>query len=345
MFAYGRPGMNTRTTIALAGAVGLLAAGMAVMLSTASGASSTRVSTVTYSYRTVKVAGEVNSQVLGLNVSGAYTGLSCNSTCTKVKMFVAAPSGKRTFFTVPFKNYSPTGGTFSEDPSGIDNAGDVVGYYLDSKGSAHGFERLADGKLIEINDPNATDEITAGTFVNGISFDGSVIVGNYIDAKDVSHGFLLRAGKFTTYDVPKAAATVVEFYNYGEFGGEYVSSTGAHFGFYVSGGKLHTVIAPGESKPGRDSGTDLLAVSSDKTLFGDVVSTTKQRVGFADTDGSFTTINDPNEVGTTVFDGTSLVSVSPTGDLCGYYSYTAGTTSQFGLLYGFIATPTTSSPR
>lgn len=340
--------MKTRTTIARAGAVGfVLAAGIAVMPNTASGASSVQVSKVTYSYRTVKVAGEVNSQVLALNVSGAYTGLSCNSTCTKVKMFVAAPSGKRTFFTVPFKNYSPAGGNFNEDPTGIDNAGDVVGYYLDSKGSAHGFERLADGKLIEINDPNATDEITAGTFVDGISFDGSVIVGNYVDARDVSHGFLLRDGKFTTYDVPKAAGTAVNFYNYGEYGGNYVSSIGAHFGFYVSGGKLHTVIAPGESNPGRGSGTDLLAVSSDKTLVGDVVSTTKQTVGFTDTDGSFTTINDPNEVGTIVFDGTTVANVNPTGELCGFYSYTAGagTTSQFGLFYGFIATPTTSSPR
>jgi hypothetical protein len=337
--------VKTRATIALAGGVGfVLAAGMAVMPSTVSWASP-QLQRMTYSYRTIKVAGEVNSQILGLNASGAYTGLGCNSTCTKIKMFVAAPSGKRTFFTLPFKNYSPTSGNFSEDPSGIDNAGDVVGYYLDSKGSEHGFERLADGKLTEINDPNAAEGIFAGTFVTGISFDGSVLVGYYVDSKGVRHGFLLQAGKFTTYDVPKAAGTQVNFYNYGEFGGTYFSSTGASFGFYVSAGKLHTVIAPGESKPARDGGTELLAVSSDKTLFGDTTSPTKQTVGFADTDGSFTTINDPNEVGSTLFDGTTLANVSPTGDLCGLYSYTAGTTSQFGLFYGFIATPATSSPR
>jgi hypothetical protein len=332
--------MKTRTNIALAGAVvSVLAAGTLVIQSTASGASP-QVQRMTYSYRTVKVAGEVNTQILGLNSSGAYTGLSCNATCTKIKMFVAAPSGKRTFFTLPFKNYSPSAGNFTEDPTGIDNTGDVAGYYLDSKASAHGFERLADGKLTEINDPNAADEIFAGTFVTGISFDGSVIVGYYVDSKRVRHGFLLRAGKFTTYDVPKAAGTQVNFYNYGEFGGTYFSSTGASFGFYVSAGKLHTVIAPGESKPARDGGTELLAVSSDKTLFGDTSSPTKQTVGFADTDGSFTTINDPDEVGTTRFDGTTLANVSPTGDLCGFYTYTAGTASQFGLFHGFIARPT-----
>lgn len=314
---------------------------MVLVPSTASLASPRLKPAVTYSYKTVKVAGEVNTSINAINNSGAYTGVGCNSTYTKCKLFVAASNGKLTSFTLRFKNYDPTVAPGSAGVYGIDNAGDVVGYYLDSKGSSHGFERLATGKQIAINDPAAADANGAGTIVEGISFHGSAIVGNYAGRKGAPQGFILREGKFTTYDVPKAAVTVVAFYNYGKFGGFYFSSTGAYFGFYVSAGKLHTVTAPGESKPAQGNGTVLSGVSHDGTLAGSVFSTTKPTVGFVDTAGCFTTINDAKEVGRTPLDGTVVESTSPEGDLVGYYTYTQGTAKQAGRTYGFIATPST----
>jgi len=302
--------------------------------------------TTTYTYKTVNVAGEANTSVMGLNASGAYTGEACNLTCTNIKLFVTNPSGKQTFFLLPFDDYSPTAGPNNEGVKGIDNAGDVVGSYLDSKGSAHGFERLASGKMIEINDPAAADVEFAGTDVKGISFDGSVIVGSYVDSNDVVHGFLLKGGIFTTYDFPNAVLTVVTFYDYNQFGGTYLSSTGAYFGFYVdASGTPHTISAPGKTNPAKGNGTYLLGISPDGILFGDVISTTKPFAGFADSAGSFIFINDPLEVGTRPLDGTFVDNVSPAGDPVGFYSYTQGNAEQgvSGLFYGFIATPTSSN--
>jgi hypothetical protein len=316
-----------------------LATGLVLVPVAAAKASPDLTQTATYGYKPIKVTGEVQSAIAGMNLSGAYTGVGCNSTCTETKNFVATASGKQTFFTLPFKNYDSSGET-----SGIDNAGDVVGDYLDSKGSVHGFERLASGKMIEINDPAAANAKGAGTRVNNISFDGSVIVGNYVDSTGVLHGFLLKGGKFTAYNVPKAAGTAVSFYNYNEYGGVYFSSTDGYFGFYVdSQGKLHTVAAPGESKPSPGHGTVLIGINSDRTLFGNVYSPIKPTTGFADTAGSFTSINDPKEVGNTPLDGTSVDNVSPVGNLVGEYTYTLGTAKQGGLIYGFIATPASPS--
>lgn len=307
--------------------------------STASGASPRLKHTVTYSYRTVKVAGEVNTTIYAMNGSAAYTGIGCNSAYTQCKLFVTAPSGEFTFFKPKFKNYDPAAAPNSAGVDGIDNAGDVVGFYLDSKGSSHGFERFATGRQIVINDPAASDANGAGTIPEGISFDGSAIVGNYAASERAPEGFILRGGTFTTYDVPKAAVTVVAFDNYGKFGGFYFSRKGAYFGFYVSRGKLHTVTAPGESKPAAGNGTILSGVSHHRRLAGSVFSTTAPTAGFVDDAGFFTTIKDAKEVGTTPLDGTLVEGTSPKGDLVGYYTYTAGNAERAGRTYGFIATP------
>lgn len=84
--------------------------------------------------------------------------------------------------------------------------------------TSHGFERFATGRQIVIDDPAAADASGAGTIPEGISFDGSAIVGNYAAPEGAPEGFILRGGTFTTYDVPKAAVTVVAFDNYGTFG-------------------------------------------------------------------------------------------------------------------------------
>src|SRR5947209_8104638 len=56
-----------------------------------------------------------------------------------------------------------------------------------------------------IDHPNAgtTGDGTQGTFAIGINSSG-LISGNYGDAKDVTHGFLLSHGHYTTFDDPSA---------------------------------------------------------------------------------------------------------------------------------------------
>ena len=59
----------------------------------------------------------------------------------------------------------------------------------------------ADYRFVKIDVPNSVE-----TQANGINARGE-IVGSYIDADGVHHGFLLRKGIFTTIDVPGAAET------------------------------------------------------------------------------------------------------------------------------------------
>jgi YD repeat-containing protein len=316
-----------------AGTVGLSVAGVA---------SAQAAGSVRYSYKTVKIKGAARSELNGVNARGAYAGEGLNSTFTGIKLFVASPSGHLTFYELPFKDLSTTA-AFYESASGMDSAGDVVGAWTDTDGRSHGFERQADGKITEINDPSASNVNNAGTLVEGISADGTVIVGAYNDSALALHGFLLEGGNFTTYDVPGAADTVVTFYDHGTYGGYYVSSTGAMFGFYVQSGELHTVAAPGEANPPAGSGTELTGISADGTLFGDAFPAGNPVYAFSLAGGNFSTIKDPKQVGTTSLDGTAVNSASPTGAAVGGYTYTAGTPTVGGLVTAFIATPRTSS--
>lgn len=285
----------------------------------------------TYTYRTVSVPGSANTFLTGVNVSGAYVGAACNEGCSgSYLQFVATPTGKLTFFGIPFADYDSA---YEDEASGIDNAGDVVGDYADSVGGVHGYLRSPSGAMTEINDPLA-DDSQGGTGVEGISANGQVVFGYYIDSSGDQNGFVDNRGTFTTYDVPGASATIVAFDHANEFGGEYTSSTGALFGFYVLDGALHTVAAPGQSTPAANDGTQLTGLTGDGTLLGFVTPATGPLYGFADRNNVFSDIIDPDEVAAAPMGGTIPLGASLQGTVVGEYTYDIDGDSD-----GFIATP------
>jgi hypothetical protein len=82
------------------------------------------------------------------------------------------------------------GGT---DVTGIDDAGDVVGYYIDGGGTTHGFIEYASdpGVFVTIDDPSsgsATDASGSSTEVLGIN-DLGYIVGSYVTTTGATIGF------------------------------------------------------------------------------------------------------------------------------------------------------------
>lgn len=318
----------------------LAVAGLAVAagLGMSGVASAQTAGPVSYSYKTISINGEPRSELNGVNARGAFAGEGLSAAFTGIKLFVGSPSGQLTFYQLPFNDISTTT-AFYESASGMDNAGDVVGVWTDTRQRSHGFERRADGTITEINDPSASDASNAGTAVEGISADGRVVVGFYEDSGLASHGFLLAGGKFTTYDVPGAADTQLTFYSHGTFGGYYVSAAGAIFGFYVQGGTAHTIAAPGEANPPAGSGTELNGMTPDGTMVGTVFPAGAPAHAFSLADGTFSTISDPNEVGTTDLDGTAANNVSATGEVVGGYSYTEGTATVGGLVVAYLATP------
>jgi uncharacterized membrane protein len=90
----------------------------------------------------------------------------------------------------------PSAAHFTE-ANGNNEAGDVVGdYFDDADGRVHGY-LLSDGTYRIFDEPHGA----RGTHPHDINSSGDV-VGTYVDAGNMGHGFLLHGGKYTTIDVP-----------------------------------------------------------------------------------------------------------------------------------------------
>lgn len=119
------------------------------------------------------------------------------------------------------------------EATGVDGAGEIVGFYVDSKRVEHGFRGVA-GKITTITFPGST-----GTRANGIDLNGVNIVGSYTDSTFTPHGFLLHfSGKFTTIDVPGAAWTrALSVNTIGTIVGAYADRVGVVHGFLDKNGQ------------------------------------------------------------------------------------------------------------
>ena len=116
------------------------------------------------------------------------------------------------------------------DAKGINDAGEIVGYYLDGSSVAHGFV-YNNGAYVTLNDPAAT----GGTYAEGIN-DAGEVVGYYLDSSDVARGFVYSNGKYFNFDDSAAGKGASEgtfalaIDNAGRVSGYYVDS-----GFDVAG--------------------------------------------------------------------------------------------------------------
>ena len=100
-----------------------------------------------------------------------------------------------------------------------------------------------DYDFVRIDVPNAVL-----TEARGINARGD-IVGNYLDAGENSHGFLLRKGVFTTIDVPNAAIAQAPFdiNARGDIVGTFVDAADVSHGFLLSDGQYTQIDYPGSS--------------------------------------------------------------------------------------------------
>ena len=84
---------------------------------------------------------------------------------------------------------------------GINNKGEVVGYWYDDQFNTHGY-LLSGGKITNIDLPH-----TLGIATTGIN-DQGIIVGTFANEDATAiHGFLLYRGQFALLDYPGAFAT------------------------------------------------------------------------------------------------------------------------------------------
>ncbi len=82
---------------------------------------------------------------------------------------------------------------------GINNAGQVTGYFVNDGADQHGFVYNG-GTYTTLDDPNAT--AASGTFGYGIN-DAGQVSGHFANGT-AEHGFVYNGGTYTTLDDPNA---------------------------------------------------------------------------------------------------------------------------------------------
>ena len=122
----------------------------------------------------------------------------------------------------------------STNPTGINEAGAITGFYADANFLNHGFVRAQDGTITTFDTPGASQ----GTIPAAINASGA-ITGNYVDANGVNHGFLrAKDGTITPFDAPGAGTA--------QFQGttpDSINPGGVITGFYVdTNGGLHGFV-------------------------------------------------------------------------------------------------------
>jgi probable HAF family extracellular repeat protein len=212
-------------------------------------------------------------------------------------------------------------------PLDINNKGQVVGF------SFHWSTLYSGGVYTSIRHPN-TITGSGYTFANGINASGQVAgtytEGNPINGVDITHGFILSEGVYTTVDVPNAISTYVAGINTsGQVAGYYTDASGRKHGFLYSGGAFKTFDVPGfidSTFPYQN-----FQINDKGQVSGTYTDVSGNEHGFVYVSGAVTTIDIPNAT-TTFVNG-----INAKGQLAGYYTNGTG-------VHGFIATPALSPP-
>ncbi|TMJ80734.1 MAG: hypothetical protein E6G76_26320 [Alphaproteobacteria bacterium] len=166
-----------------------------------------------------------------------------------------------------------------------------------------------------IDDPLATTT----TIASGIN-DAGQIVGQFRDASNRAHGFLLSGGSFITIDDPAAtgpgSGTFVQGINDArQIVGSYIDARGSH-GFLLSGGTFTTL-----NDPLATDGTQALGINDSGQIVGEYDDATGHH-GFLHNlkDGTFTTLDVPGAFAGTTF----ALGINDAGQIVGEYDDASG---------------------
>ena len=211
-----------------------------------------------------------------------------------------------------------TGGT---DAYAINDAGQIVGDYYDSLGTAYGF--LANGSATIAYTFSVLDAPSGsgGTNAFGINNAGQV-VGQYIGNGGLLHGFLYSGGTYSTLDDSLGTNGTVAngINNAGQIVGGYFDNNSMAHGFLYSGGAYTTLDDPSGS-----SGTIAFGINNTGQIVGEYVDSNGLAHGFLYSGGTFTTLDDP--LGT---NGTIAFGINNEGQIVGEY------VDNSGLAHGFL---------
>jgi probable HAF family extracellular repeat protein len=199
---------------------------------------------------------------------------------------IAGASAQTTTYNYAKLNFP---GASSTSPAWINNNNEVVGTYVDSSNTTHGF-KWQSGTFTKVDFPGA-----ASTLPSGVN-DGGVIVGTYTLANFETHGFKLQNGVFTTIDYPGfvGASGAVGINNSGTIVGNYGNSQG----YILSSGTFKTLDAP-QLNSGEVLDTELTGITNLGWITGRVFTGDFWR-GFWYVNGEFDFLEKPYSLDNTV---------------------------------------------
>ncbi len=186
-------------------------------------------------YITFDVSGAVDTIPLGINNAGNFVGTAIFGDGTQLAFMDLG--GIVTTFQVPGAT-----ATFAYQ---LNKGSQIIGYYSDPNGIAHGYTRDHRGSLVfPIDAPGST-----GTMLFGNN-DSNWGVGRYTDASGATHGlFYITPDAIQTYDYPGAIFTSLNGINKdGYICGYYVDTAGIAHGIWARL-NLTGVSAPYTSNP------------------------------------------------------------------------------------------------
>jgi|HubBroStandDraft_1064217.scaffolds.fasta_scaffold00330_15 hypothetical protein len=206
----------------------------------------------------------------------------------------------------------------------INDAGQIVGTYLDSSNFNHGYERIG-GKFTPLEVPFAGATATLPFSIN----DSGEVVGCWGDSDGNDHGFTLIGGTYASFDYPGGSQTCADDINSaGDIIGTYFDASGVENGFLLSGGTYTSFAYPGAVQ------TFVNGINDSGVIVGGYCTTTECEdtldgvQNFLLSGGVFTPINIlPGEVYAVVDD------INNDGVLVGWYQ------DADGLVVSFMATP------
>jgi predicted membrane protein len=201
------------------------------------------------------------------------------------------------------------------------------------------------GTIISFDAPGAGTGPAQGTFSLSINSAGT-ITGNYIDAKNVFHGFVRTAdGTITSFDAPDAGTSSfqgtlpVAISLTGVITGSYADASSLTHGFVRA---INGTITPFDAPGAGPFGTLPSSISPEDVVTGTFADANFVTHGFLRApNGAIAVFDDPNG-GTSFFEGTAAVSLDPQGAIVG--CYTDSNFATFGFLRVRGGTFTTLNP-
>jgi len=236
-------------------------------------------SSKTYQFASADYPGSATSLVLDENVTEAvgYTQEQDNVSGFTLK------AGTYELFTVP---------SFTNEITGINTAGQIVGIYADSSDTTHGFLDSG-GVVTNIDDPSAKLDGTAPFDIN----DGGEIVGYFIDSSNLSHGFYTLDGgiSFTDFDYPGATSTLASGVNKaGNIVGKWLDSSLNAHSFLLSKGTYSSFDFPSGSE------TTAIGINDSNEIAGYFADASGAYHGFIYSNGAFTQVDIAGAMGTQI---------------------------------------------